>query len=95
MNYDQASPLSQNGHGSRSMAFAPKTMRNGFSCCMLDGVQKGARRKVCPKHRYHKMACSMVYMKNLHRNVVKTFPIEVAHTPKRDFVIVPIKPYSV
>ena len=35
MNYDQASPLSQNGNGSRSMAFAPKTMRNSFSCCML------------------------------------------------------------
>ena len=52
-----------------------KIMRNGFSCCMLDGVQKGARRKVCPKHRYHKMACSMVYSKSLLMNVVKTFPI--------------------
>ena len=29
-------------------------MRIGFSCCALDGVQKGARRKVCPKHRYHR-----------------------------------------
>ena len=52
------------------------SMRNGFSCCLLDGVQKGARRKVYPKHRYHKMACSTVYSKSLLMNVVKTFPID-------------------
>ena len=50
-------------------------MRTDFSCCSLDGMQKGARTKVYPKHRYHKMACSMVYSKNLLMNVVKTFPI--------------------
>ena len=49
--------------------------RNNISCCSLDGVQKGARGKVCPKHRYHKMACSMVYSKSLVTNVVKTFSI--------------------
>ena len=27
------------------------SMRNDFNCCSLDGVQKGARRKVSPKHR--------------------------------------------
>ena len=54
-------------------------MRNGFSCCSLDGVQKGARRKVCPKHRYHKMECSMENSKSLLTNVVKTFPIDVCH----------------
>ena len=61
-------------HGIALCAHA-KVMRNDFSVCLLDGVQKGARRKVCPKHRYHKMACSMVYSKSLLMNVVKTFPI--------------------
>ena len=51
-------------------------MRSDFSCCSLDGVQKGARTKVYPKHRYHKMACSMVFSKSLLMNVVKTFPID-------------------
>ena len=50
-------------------------MRTDFSCCSLDGVQKGARTKVYLKHRYHKMACSMVYSKSLLMNVVKTFLI--------------------
>ena len=54
-------------------------MRTDFSCCSLDGVQKGAKTKVCPKHRYHKMACRMVCSKSLLTNVVKTFPIWSQH----------------
>ena len=43
-------------------------------------MQKGARTKVYLKHRYHKMACSMVYSKSLLMNVVKTFPIDKEFT---------------
>ena len=56
-------------------------MRTDFSCCSLDGMQKDARTKVYPKHRDHKMACSMVYSKSLFMNVVKKFPIK--HLSKR------------
>ena len=51
-------------------------MNHDFSCCSLDGVQKGVKIKVCPKYRYHKMACSMVYSKSLLTNVYKTWFIE-------------------
>ena len=47
-------------------------MNNDFSCCSLDGVQKGVERKVCPKSRYHKTACSMVYSKSLLTKVYST-----------------------
>ena len=47
-------------------------MNHDFSCCSLDGVQKGVKIKVCPKYRYQKMACSMVYSKSLLTNVYKT-----------------------
>ena len=50
-------------------------MRTNFSCFSLDGVLKGARTKVYPNHRYHRMAWSRVYSKSLLMNVVKTFPI--------------------
>ena len=50
-------------------------MRNDFSYCLLNGVQNCAGRKVCPKHRYHKMVCSMLFSKSLLAIVVKTFPI--------------------
>ena len=53
------------------------SMNHDFSCCSLDGVQKGVRIKVCPKHRYHKMACSMVCSKSLLTNVYKTWFIEL------------------
>ena len=51
----------------------PDSMNHDFSCCSLDGVQKGVKIKVCPKYRYHKMACSMVYSKSLLMNVYKTW----------------------
>ena len=35
-------------------------MNHDFSCCSLDGMQEGVKRNVCPKSRYHKMACSIV-----------------------------------
>ena len=60
----------------RVLSLAIKVMRTDFSCCSLDGVREGAKTKVYPKHRYHKMACSMVYSKSLFMNVVKTFPID-------------------
>ena len=53
------------------------TMDHNFSCCLLDRVQKGVKRKVYPECWYHKMACSMVYSKSLLMNVVKTFPIKI------------------
>ena len=52
-------------------------MNQDFSCCLLDGMQKGVKIKVCPKHRYHKMACSMVSRKSLLTNVFKTWFIEM------------------
>ena len=48
-------------------------MTHDFSCCSLNGVQKGVKIKVCPKYKYHKMACNMVYSKNLLKNVYKTW----------------------
>ena len=66
-------PTSRNVATSERGSFS--SMRNGLSCCLLDGVQKGGGRKVCPKHRYRKMACSMVHSKSFLTNVVKTFPI--------------------
>ena len=47
-------------------------MNHDFSCCSLDDVQKCEKIKICPKHRYHKMACSMVYSDTFHMNVDKT-----------------------
>ena len=51
-------------------------MNHDFSCCSLDGMQKGVRMKVCPKYRHHKMALSMVYTKSLLMNVYKTWFIK-------------------
>ena len=61
------------------------TMNHDFSCCSLDGLQKGVNMKVCVRHRYHKMACSMVYSKSLLMNVYKTWfivtyaPLSIIH----------------
>ena len=47
------------------------SMNHDFSRCLLDGVQKGVKIKICLKHRYHKIECSMVYSKGLLTNVYK------------------------
>ena len=54
-------------YGTECQLFAPlswsilrkETMNHDFSCCLLDGVQNGVMRKVCPECKFHKMACSM------------------------------------
>ena len=51
------------------------TMNHDFSCCSLGSVQEGVKRKVYPKARFHKMACSMVYIKSKLMNVYKTWLI--------------------
>ena len=58
-------------------------MNHDFSCCLLDGMQRGEKIKVCPKHRYHKMACSMVYSNSLLTNVYKTWFILSFHFHRR------------
>ena len=63
--------------GHRNTKVSHGIMNHDFSCCSLDGMHKGVKRKVCPKSRYHKMACSMVYSKSLLMNVYKTWFIEL------------------
>ena len=62
------------------MFYPPSPMSHDLGCSLIDGVQTGVKRKVCPKSIYHKMACRTVYSKSLHTNVYKTWFIVAKHT---------------